>query len=54
LNFELIGGAGGEQEVQHFLPSLGGLVLPELVAFASNSTLEMLNAVTWNVATEIT
>jgi hypothetical protein len=51
LNFET---PGGNQQVLHFLPSLGGLVLPELIFFGTQATLQLDNALEYSVPTEIT
>jgi hypothetical protein len=51
LNFDT---PGGNQQVTHFLPSLGGLVLPELVSFGTTSTEQLDNTVEFSVPTEVT
>jgi len=51
INLEVI---GGSQQVSHFLPSLGGLVLPELTLGGTASTESLNSTVTWSTPTEIT
>jgi hypothetical protein len=45
---------GGVQNIGHFLPSTGGLVLPRLLAFGASATEETTATVTYSMETEIT